>query len=119
MRFAFIIMTEFQKYQQGFTLYQLITHAIKKGHEIVGIFCYGSGIMNLKKNLHLDRNDINFPQLLNGLSPIPPIYACQTWADNYGLTNDDIIEHASITGLGELSEMTKMTDKLIVFGMHG
>ena len=117
MKVAFTIMTEFLKHQQVYTLVNLVDAAQKKGHTVVGIFFFGTGVLNIQKKLILGKDTCNVPKALEVLSNVPK-YACQTWADNYAIFPEDIIDGAEIVGLGELSNITKEADKLIVFGAN-
>ena len=117
MKIGFAVMTEFLKYQQIYTLLKMIEAAKVKNHQITGIFFFGTGVLNIKKGAHLGKNTRNIPLELENLQGIPK-YACQTWADNYGIFPEDIIQGAEITGLGDLSNITKESDKMIFFGAH-
>lgn len=112
-------MTEFLKHQQIYTMLKLIDQLISKHHEIHGIFFFGTSVISLTKNAKLGKNTRDIPSELNSLIEKKiPIYACQTWADNYGLLFEHAIQGVQILGLGELSTMTAESDKLIVFGTH-
>ncbi len=117
MKIGFVVMTEFLKYQQIYTLLKLIEAAKAKNHQISGIFFFGTGVLNIKKGAHLGKSTKNIPLELENLQGIPK-FACQTWADNYAIFPEDIIQGAEITGLGELSNITKESDKMIFFGGH-
>ncbi|WP_457556733.1 DsrE/DsrF/TusD sulfur relay family protein [Candidatus Harpocratesius sp.] len=116
MKLAFVVMTEFLKFQPVYTLLNIVHAAKEKNHEILGIFFFGSGVLNIQKGAHLGKNTRNIPFDLEKLGV--PIVACQTWADNYALYKENAIEGADITGLGELSNLTATADKVIVFGSH-
>ena len=117
MKIAFMVMTEYFKHQQVYSLLKLIEAAKTKEHEVIGIFFFGTGVLNIIKKIEIGKIAYNIPQALEALTEIKK-YACQTWADNYGigLDNQNVIAGAEITGLGELSELTAQADKLIVFG---
>ena len=117
MKIAFMITTEYLKHQQVYTLLKLVEAAKAKNHEVVGIFFFGTGVLNLKKEIVIGKIARNIPQILEDLKDVPK-YACQTWADNYGIGvgNDVVIEGAEITGLGELSELAAQADKMVLFG---
>jgi sulfur relay (sulfurtransferase) complex TusBCD TusD component (DsrE family) len=117
MKLSFVLMTEFMKYQQVYTLLKMIEAAKAKNHEIRGVFLYSTSVINLKKNIEPGKKFRNIPKVLESLvKDGVPIFACQAWADNYGLFAEDIIDGVEILGLGELSNMTSESDKLIVFG---
>ncbi|MHA1776527.1 MAG: hypothetical protein DRO88_07665 [Promethearchaeia archaeon] len=116
MKLAFCVMTEFLKFQPVYTMINLIKAAQEKNHEILGIFFFGSGVLNIQKGAHLGKNTRNISAELENLGV--SIVACQTWADNMAIFKENAIEGADITGLGELSNMTAEADKVIVFGSH-
>lgn len=116
MKLAFVVMTEFLKYQPVYTMMKLVEAAKSKSHEILGIFFFGSGVLNIQKGAHLGKDTRNIPSELANLGV--PIIACQTWADNYSIFEENAIDGADITGLGELSNITAEADKVIVFGAH-
>lgn len=117
MKLGFVVMTEYFKHQQVYTMFKMMEAAKAKNHEVIGIFFFGTGALNIKKKIEIGKVARNIPQALEDLSDVPK-YACQTWADNYGVgvENDEIIQGTEIAGLGELSEITAKADKLIVFG---
>ena len=117
MKIGFAVMTEFLKHQEIYSLINLVKAAQAKGHHVTGVFFFGSGVMNIQKKGHLGKTTVNIPQLLTEL-PGVSLYACQTWADNYGIFADDVIQNVEITGLGELSNMTAESDKMVFFGAH-
>ena len=82
-----------------------------------GIFFFGTGVLNIGKKIHLGTSTRNIPESLEALAKQGvPMWACQTWADNYGIFQENVIEGAEIDGLGELSNMTAEADKIVVFG---
>ncbi|MHA1820620.1 MAG: DsrE/DsrF/TusD sulfur relay family protein [Promethearchaeota archaeon] len=117
MKIGFVLMTEYMKFQHINTMLKMIESAKKKGHTISGIFLFGTGVLNLQNKSILGKGVKDLPKELEKLGAEKiPIFACQTWADIYGINENNKIEHASISGLGELSNITKEVDKLIVFG---
>lgn len=117
MKIAFMVMSEFLKHQQVYTMLKMLDAAKAKGHEIKGIFFFGSGVISLKKKTVLGKNTRNIPEALGKIAQEGiPIYACQTWADNYGIFPENVVDGVQILGLGELSTMTYESDKLIAFG---
>jgi len=117
MKMAFIVMTEQFKHQGVYTMLKMIDQALAKGHQITGIFFFGSGVHNVRKKAHLGTIIRNIPAELEKLTQQKiPIYACQTWADNFGIEPSDLISGAQITGLGELSTLAHEAEKIVVFG---
>ncbi len=117
MKISFLIMTEFLKHQQIYTMLKMIEAAKAKNHSIHGVFFFGTSVVSLKKNVKLGKDTRNIPEAIGSLCEENiPVYACGTWADNYGVFSEDVCEGIQVLGLGELSNMTYESDKLIVFG---
>lgn len=117
MILSFILMTEFMKHQQVYTLLKMVEAARSKNHSIRGIFLYSTSVVNLKKNIEPGKKFRNIPKALEFLAKEGvPIFACQAWSDNHGLFSGDIVDGVTILGLGELSNMVNESDRLIVFG---
>lgn len=117
MKITFLIMTEYLKYQSVYTMLNMIKAAKEKNHTIRGIFLFGTGVLNITKNIKLGNATKNIPKIFEDLiqSGIP-IYACQTWADNYGIFPEESVPGSQIVGLGELSDLVAESDKIVVFG---
>ncbi|MFX1305115.1 MAG: DsrE family protein, partial [Promethearchaeota archaeon] len=47
--FTFVVCAEPYKYEAMDTVINLVETVIKKGHQIIGIFFYGSGVYNIKE----------------------------------------------------------------------
>ena len=117
MKISFLIMTEFLKHQQIYTMLKMIEAAKAKSHNIQGVFFFGTSVISLRKNVKLGKDTRNIPEAIESLCKENiPVYACQTWADNYGIFSEDVAEGIEVLGLGELSNITYESDKLIVFG---
>lgn len=117
MILSFVLMTEFMKHQQVYTLLKMVEAARAKNHKIRGIFLYSTAVINLKKKTEPGKKYRNIPTVFESLAKEGvPIFACQAWSDNYGLFKEDIVDGVEILGLGELSNMVSESDKLIVFG---
>ena len=117
MKISFLIMTEFLKHQQIYTMLKMIEAAKAKSHDIQGVFFFGTSVISLRKNVKLGKDTRNIPEAIESLCKDNiPVYACQTWADNFGIFPEDVGEGIEVLGLGELSNITYESDKLIVFG---
>ena len=112
-------MTEYLKHQQIYTMLKMIESTQKMNHDITGIFFFGTSVISLNKNVKLGKFTRNIPEAIERLSEEGiPIYACQTWADNYGVNNENIVNGPEVLGLGELSNIVCESDKLVAFGAH-
>jgi len=116
--FTFVVCAEPYKFEAIDTMLNLGEAILKKGHQILGIFFYGSGVYNVKREININSTMRNLPERLenfikkNSLN----LSACSTWVSFTGLKSDDFIEEARQVGLGGLSEWMAESDRVIVFG---
>ncbi len=116
--FTFVVCAEPYKFEAIDTMLNLGEAILKKGHQILGVFFYGSGVYNVKREINISSNMRNLPERLenfikkNNLN----LSACSTWVNFTGLKSDDFIEEARQVGLGGLSEWMAESDRVIVFG---
>lgn len=120
-KFVFFISTEPYKYQAIDSLIEIGKAAIRKGHEIIGIFFFGTGVYNLKKEINCGTSIRNIPEKIEKFSNENriPIAGCSTWISLAGLKEPEFIERATEVGLGDFSEWVIKADKLIAFGAGG
>ena len=116
--FTFVVCAEPYKFEAIDTMLNLGEAILKKGHQILGIFFYGSGVYNVKREINISSNMRNLPERLenfikkNNLN----LSVCSTWVNFTGLKSDDFIEGAHQVGLGGLSEWMAESERVIVFG---
>jgi sulfur relay protein TusD/DsrE len=116
--FTFVVCAEPYKFEAIDTMLNLGKAILKKGHQILGIFFYGSGVYNVKREINISSSMRNLPERLenfikkNNLN----LSVCSTWINFTGLKPDDFIEEARQVGLGGLSEWMAESDRVIVFG---
>ena len=116
--FTFVVCTEPYKFEAIDTMLNLGEAILKKGHQILGIFFYGSGVYNVKREINISSTMRNLPKRLedfikkNSLN----LSACSTWVNFTGLKSDDFIDEAHQVGLGGLSGWMAESDRVIVFG---
>ena len=119
--FTFIVCAEPYKYEAMDTVLNLGESIIKKGHEILGIFFYGSGVFNIKKTKLTSDSVRNLPERLEKFSKThnARLTACSTWISFTGINQEEFIQEACQEGLGGLSDMVARSDKVIFFGPGG
>ncbi|MCK4371045.1 MAG: hypothetical protein E3J52_02975 [Promethearchaeota archaeon] len=119
--FSFVVCAESYKYEAMDTLLNLGEAIIKKGHKILGIFLYGSGVYNIKKRIIKSTSDRNLSDLLENFCKVYNIelLACSTWIGFTGIKEEEFIEGAYREGLGGLSDLIARSDKVIFFGPGG
>ncbi|MFW9874539.1 MAG: DsrE/DsrF/TusD sulfur relay family protein [Candidatus Thorarchaeota archaeon] len=116
--FTFVVCAEPYKYEAIDTVINLGKSIIKKGHEILGIFLYGSGVYNIK---HRELTDDSVRNLSKRLSQFAKkhnakLAACSTWISFTGIQSNEFIEGTCQEGLGGLSDLISKSDKVIFFG---
>ena len=119
--FSFVVCAESYKYEAMDTLINLGEAIIKKGHKILGIFLYGSGVYNIKKRIIKSTSDRNLSALLENFCKVHNIElsACSTWIGFTGIKEEEFIEGGYREGLGGLSDLIARSDKVIFFGPGG
>ncbi|MFX1446788.1 MAG: DsrE/DsrF/TusD sulfur relay family protein [Promethearchaeota archaeon] len=119
--FTFVVCAEPYKFEALDTMLNLGRAILKKGHNILGIFFYGSGVYSAKREINISPSMRDLPKRLQnfvnenemGLS------ACSTWMNFTGLNPEELVENASQVGLGGLSEWMAESDRVIIFGPGG
>ncbi|MFX1299000.1 MAG: DsrE/DsrF/TusD sulfur relay family protein [Promethearchaeota archaeon] len=121
VKFAFVVCAEPYKYEAIDTVINLGDAIIKKGHQIVGIFFYGSGVYNIKERTFRDPSIRNLSERLENFctNKNTEFAACSTWTSFTGIKSEEFIEGAHQEGLGGLSLMISNSDKVIFFGPGG
>ena len=116
--YAFFISTEPYKFEAVDSLIELSKAIIAKGNTIKGFFFYGSGVYNLKKDISSGSSIRNLPMKLQNFTVENniPVAGCSTWVSLTGLKAHEFIDGATEEGLGDFSNWSVETDKIIVFG---
>ena len=119
--FTFVLCAEPYKYEAVNTVINLGEAIIKKGHEILGIFLYGSGVYNIKNRKITADSIRNISERLSQFTQKnnAKMAACSTWISFIGIESDEFIEGACQEGLGGLSDLISQSDKVIFFGPGG
>jgi sulfur relay (sulfurtransferase) complex TusBCD TusD component (DsrE family) len=119
--YTFFISTEPYKFEATDSLIKLCEAILKKGNTIKGLFFYGSGVYNLKGDISAGTTIRNLPKKLQdfALQHEIPVSGCSTWVSLTGLKESEFIEGATEEGLGDFSNWSVESDKIIVFGTGG
>lgn len=119
--YTFFISTEPYKFEASDSLIELCKALIKKGNTIKGMFFFGSGVYNLKGDISAGATIRNLPEKLQNfaLENSIPVSGCSTWVSLTGLKEEEFIEGATEEGLGDFSNWSVESDKIIVFGTGG
>ena len=111
-------MTTPYSFQNSDTVIKLAKAAIKKGHEVTGIYLYTDGVYNVVKDIKpSDDRDRNIPNLFQELIDEGiPVVACPICAEYRGtMGKEKIIDGSGFDGLGALSEFVEDSDKILIF----
>lgn len=116
--FIFVISAEPYKFQAVDSLLNLGQAILKKGHQIRGIYLFGSGVYNIKGEANTGTEMRNLPERLQQFCSKNSIElgGCSTWISITGIKKEEFIQGACQIGLGELSEWVEACDKVIYFG---
>lgn len=119
--YTFFISTEPYKFEASDSLIEMCKSLIKKGHTIKGLFFFGTGVYNLKGDISSGSSIRNIPKKLEKFATENniPVVGCSTWVSLTGLNESNFIAGATEEGLGDFSNWTVESDKLIVFGAGG
>jgi len=119
--FTFVVCAEPYKFEALDTMLNLGQAILKKGHKILGIFFYGSGVYSAKREINISSSMRDLPKRLENFVSENDmnLSACSTWMNFTGLKHEELIERASQVGLGGLSEWIAESDRVIVFGPGG
>lgn len=119
--FTLVLCTEPYKYEGIDSMLNLADEIVAKGHKIRGIFLFGSGVYNIKREINTGKDIRNLPERLESFSKNHSIrvVACSTWVSLSGLKPEEFLEGAAEEGLGDLSNWAAESDRMIVFGAGG
>ncbi|MFX1490117.1 MAG: DsrE/DsrF/TusD sulfur relay family protein [Promethearchaeota archaeon] len=119
--FTFVVCAESYKYEAVNTLINLGESIINKGHQILGIFFYGSGVYNIKNREITSDTLSNLTQRLSEFSKKykTKLAACSTWISFSGIQSNEFAEGVCQEGLGGLSDLISRSDRVIFFGPGG
>ena len=119
--FTLVVCAEPYKFEALDTMLNLGQAILDRGHKILGIFFYGSGVYSAKQEINISSAMRNLPERLENFvtNNKMGLSACSTWLNFTGLKPEELIKSACQTGLGGLSEWMAESDKVIVFGPGG
>ena len=116
MKIGVMILEGPYQHQAVDSAYLFIQAAVKRGHEIVGIFLYTDAVNNANKFIN-PPGERNISKRLNELGESGiDIIACTACAKFRGMRPDLKVEHIRLSGLGALADMLRSADRFISFG---
>ena len=99
------------------TAYHLVQAAIKKGHEIKGIFFYHDGVYNVTRFMEPPQDDRHIAKRWMQLGGQGiDIVVCIAAGLRRGIVDKIPTDNIRISGLGQLAKMIMESDRTVVFG---
>ena len=116
MKIGVLLLTGPYQHQASDTAYNFIKAALKKGHEIAGVFLYTDGINNINSKI-TPPGERNIAERWSEIGALGiKVYACVACSKFRGLKKEDAIKNTKITGLGKLVDIMEESDRFITFG---
>ena len=117
MKVTALILEGPYNHQASDSAYQFIQAALKKGHEITGVFFYNDGVYNTNKLMDPPQDDRNIAKRWEELGAQSiDLVVCIAAGKRRGISEEILIENSRISGLGQLATMIKESDRLVTFG---
>lgn len=104
-------------HQAADTAYLFVEAALKRGHEVEAVFLYNDGVYNATKHMDPPQDDRHIGNRWTELSTKGvEILSCIAAAKRRGINEEVLLEGATITGLGQLTDIAIRVDRLVTFG---
>lgn len=118
MKFAIQVLEGPYNHEASDSAYNFAQAVLEKGHEIVGIFFYHDGVINVSDQAEPPQDDRNIQKRWSELGKDKgvDIVACIAASKRRGIKDGHIVEGTRISGLGQLTDMTIEADRLVTFG---
>jgi tRNA 2-thiouridine synthesizing protein D len=97
------------------TVIHFVRAALKKGHDIRGIFLFMDGVYNMNKNVK-PTGERNVVKMLDEIGEKVPITVCAACGHFRGMKKEFSAQNMALGGLGELVQLTKECDRFLMFG---
>lgn len=117
MKFSVLILDGPYNHTASDSAWNFIQAALKKGHEIRGVFFYSDGVLNASSYTDPPQDDRHVVNRFSELSRLGiDLVVCIAAAKRRGITEQNLAPGFRISGLGQLVEMCITSDRLITFG---
>lgn len=117
MKFTVLITEGPYNHEASDSAYNMVQAALKRGHEIRGIFFYHDGVFNVSNKTSPPQDDRHIPNRWAELGAQGiDIVACIAAAKRRGIVDELLVPNTRISGLGQLAKMVIESDRLVVFG---
>jgi len=115
MKFGIILLSGPYQHEGADTAYHFTKAALRRGHEMVGIFLYTDGVYVTNKNI-VSPGHRNIAQMFDELGVSTKVVACGTCAKFRGMKQDMLSKNVKMGGMGALVQMVQDCDRVLVFG---
>ncbi len=117
MKIGVLIYEGPYNHQASDSAYNFIKAAMDKGHEIIRVFFYHDGVINVTKLMEPPSDDRHIAKRWSEIGEKGvDVIACIAAAKRRGMVDDILTPNTRISGLGQLVEMGVDADKVVVFG---
>jgi len=117
MKFTVLILEGPYNHEASDSAHQMIQAALRRGHEIRGIFFYHDGVYNVSNKMDPPQDDRHISARWQALGEQGiDIVVCIAAAKRRGISDDLLVPGTRISGLGQLAKMVIESDRLVVFG---
>jgi sulfur relay (sulfurtransferase) complex TusBCD TusD component (DsrE family) len=115
MRITVIVQTDPSKYQDFEATYEVVTAALKKGHE-VKIFLYDESVVAASKDLKTTGKKGPNEMMKELIQEGVEVTTCSACCIFRGIAKEMLVEGSQMGGLPDLAKMTDWADRILNFG---
>lgn len=115
MKIGVMLLTGPYQYEASDSMVQFVEAAVKKGHEVVGIFLFMDGVYTMNKNVK-PTGERNIVEMIDRLGEKIPVTACSACAQFRGMKKEFSSRNVKVGGLGDLMKIVRECDRFITFG---
>ena len=115
MRLGVLLLDSPYQTQDVDSCIHFVEAALRKGHEVVGVFLLMDGLYALNSKI-MAPGDRNLAEEMEALASRVRVVGCGTCARFRGVVKADLIKGASLGGLGDLVEIVEASDRFVTFG---
>lgn len=117
MKIGVLIQDGPYNHEASDSAYNFIMAALAKGHEITGVFFYNDGVLNATKYTDPPQDDRHIVNRWTALGEKGiDIIICIAAGKRRGIVDATLAPGMRISGLGQLVEMSIVSDRLVTFG---
>lgn len=117
MKLGVLILEGPYNHEASDSAYHVIQAALKKGHEITGVFFYHDGVYNVTKLMDPPQDDRHISKRWSALGEQGvDIIVCVAAGLRRGIVEEVLVPNTRISGLGQLAKMVINSDRMITFG---